>query len=549
VTLTYSPLNQTATGSTPPPFNTDAGTLVIESDAVSSPDFVDLTGTVTPVAVAVPSTTAPLVSYTISQGSLSFSATRGGEISPPQTIQLSNTGNTTLHIKNLLITPDFSVSGACPVLIPGASCPLTIAFTPQASSSQLTTPVISTLQILSDSSTSLDFVSLLGMATPSTLGLSPASLDFGNVLVGSSATLPIRVNNGSSLPAIFRSITTTGDYALAGDCPSPGAQLAPSAGCTLQVTFKPSQPGPRTGTVSIATSVTTLALTANLTGTGTQSHLQANPSSLSFGDTLLGASTSLTLSLTNNGTAPVSGISLGTLSDYAITKPCSVTALAPGATCTITLTFTPKAAGARPGSLTVTSSDPGSPMTVSLSGNGTLSPAFTLSVDGGTTSSVTVKSGQPAGYHLSLTPQNGFTGAVVLNCTPIQAGQYASCSLLPSSIALNGAAQSSAATLNTVTEETTAQIRNGTTSFALCLLPFGLCLFRRARTTLALALITTAALFVSGCGSGGSLVINNADPSLRYTPPGTYQYKVTATSTTGTPLSRTVTLNLTVTAQ
>ena len=496
----------------------------------------------------MPSTTAPLVSYTISQGSLSFSATRGGEISPPQTIQLSNTGNTTVHIKNLLTTPDFSVSGTCPVLIPGASCPLTIAFTPQASSSQLTTPVISALQILSDSSTSLDFVSLLGMAAPSTLGLSPASLDFGNVLVGSSATLPIRVNNGSSLPAIFRSITPTGDYSLSDDCPSPGAQLAPSAGCTLQVTFKPSQPGPRTGTVSIATSITTLALTANLTGTGTQSHLQANPSSLSFGDTLLGASTSLTLSLTNNGTAPVSGLSLSTLSDFAITKPCAVTTLAPGAACTITLTFTPKAAGARPGGLTAISSDPGSPMTVSLSGNGTLSPAVTLSVDGGTTSSVTVKSGQPAGYHLSLTPQNGFTGSVVLNCTPVQAGQYASCSLLPSSIALNGAAQSSAATLNTVTEETTAQIRNGTTSFALCFLPFGLCLFRRGRATLALALITTAALFASGCGSGGSLVINNADPSLRYTPPGTYQYKVTATSTTGTPLSRTVTLNLTVTA-
>jgi hypothetical protein len=43
--------------------------------------------------------------------------------------------------------------------------------------------------------------------------------------------------------------------------------------------------------------------------------------------------------------------------------------------------------------------------------------------------------------------------------------------------------------------------------------------------------------------------VNNGDPNLRYTPPGTYQYQVTASSTTGVQLSETVSLNLTVTAQ
>jgi hypothetical protein len=40
----------------------------------------------------------------------------------------------------------------------------------------------------------------------------------------------------------------------------------------------------------------------------------------------------------------------------------------------------------------------------------------------------------------------------------------------------------------------------------------------------------------------------NADPSLRHTPPETYQYQVTASSTSGVQLSQIVTLNLTVTA-
>jgi trimeric autotransporter adhesin len=72
---------------------------------------------------------------------------------------------------------------------------------------------------------------------------------------------------------------------------------------------------------------------------------------------------------------------------------------------------------------------------------------------------------------------------------------------------------------------------------------------RRTRGLLAIAIFATTTLFLAGCGSGGSLTVNNGDPNLRYTPPGTYQYQVTASSTAGVQLSQTVTLNLTVTAQ
>jgi len=126
----------------------------------------------------------------------------------------------------------------------------------------------------------------------------------------------------------------------------------------------------------------------------------------------------------------------------------------------VEVVFTPTSAGTRPGSLTVTSSDPSSPITVSLTGTALAPGAFTLTANGGSTASTTVTSGWPAGYNLSLTPQNGYTGAIILNCTPINPGQYASCSLLPSSITLNGnAAQASVATLNTVTSVATSQNR------------------------------------------------------------------------------------------
>jgi hypothetical protein len=50
-----------------------------------------------------------------------------------------------------------------------------------------------------------------------------------------------------------------------------------------------------------------------------------------------------------------------------------------------------------------------------------------------------------------------------------------------------------------------------------------------------------------GCGSGGTLPSTNTN--LRYTPPGTYQYQITANSTNNPNLTQTVTLNLVVTAQ
>lgn len=549
VTLTYAPINQIAAGSSSAPFNTDGGTLVIESDAVSSPDFVNLTGTVTPMTVAAPSNTAPLRAYTVSQSSLTFAATAGGNVSAAQTVTLSNTGTATIHVSGTTTTPDFTVSGSCATLVPGASCPLTVTFTPQASSSQTLTQVASALEITSDASSSLDFISLFGTAMPPTLSLSPVLLDFGSVLVGGSSTLPIQVTNGSYSPAVFHGITSSGDYGVAGDCPAAGAPLASSASCTLQVTFKPTQSGTRTGTVSVATSLTTLALTANLTGVGMQSHLQVTPSSVSFGSAVLGTSTSLTVSLMNTGTALVSQLAFVTTGDYTVTKPCGVTALAPGVGCTLTVSFAPSAIGERSGKLTITSSDASSPLTLPLTGEGTPAGAFTLTVDGGTASTVKVVSGKPASYHLALTSQYGYKGAVILNCTPIHAGQYAACSLLPSSLnVVDGSVQASVATLNTVTETTTSQMqRSDSGGLAVCLLPLGLLFFRRGRGAVAIVLLSMGTLFASGCGSGGKVIFG--DPSLRYTPAGNYQYQVTATSSTGTPLSQAVILNLTVTAQ
>ena len=522
VTLAYSPLNQVATGSPASPPTADTGTLVIESDALSGPDFIDLTGTAAPISVATPANTAPLVSYTASQNSLTFATTQVGNAAQPQTITLANTGTIPIHITALQTTSDFTFQSNCSTILPSASCILIVTFTPQPTADTSVTTRISALEITSDASSALDFISLLGGATPSPLTISPIALDFGDVQVGSSSTLPLQITNTSATAATFNTLTTTGDFTATGTCPASGSPLAPATSCTEQITFTPTTLGTRTGAVSVATSLSTLPINATLTGVGIQSHLQITPSALNFGSIAIGASANLTVTLTNTGTARVDHLTFTISGDYALTVPCTFTTLAPNDTCTATLTFTPTNLGPRPGNITITSSDASSSALIPLTGTGVPNGSFLLTVNNGPFASATVSSEHPATYNLQLTPQNNYIGDVVLNCTPVTPGQYATCSLLPSSITLNGAPQNAIATINTITATSNATARNfhpGLNKTLLCLLPASFLFFwnilRKKKTQLTRSLLwtlllTATTLWPSGCGGGGDP--NSAPP-------------------------------------
>ncbi len=548
VTVTYTPSNQ-GSGTAASVSTSDSGTLTIESDAASSPNILSLTGQAGPAA-ASSNSSGTLATYTLSQGSLTFASTMVGDASPAQTITLTNTGSVALQVVATTAPADFTTQNTCASVLPAATCTITVTSTPQIAGTH-----IASLEIASGSATSLEFVSLLSGATPPALTLSPASLNFGSVVVGSSATLPVQVTNTTAAPVTFSSISASGDFTAGGSCPAPGSNLAANSSCTVQVTFTPIAAGTRSGALSISTSASTLPLNAPLAGVGTQSQLVITPSALAFGSIAVGASANISLTLQNNGSATVSNLALTITGDYAITIPCALASLAPGISCTAQVTFTPGATGPRPGTLTVTSSDPSSPAHVPLTGTGVQGGgSFTLSVDGGSSSAITVPSGAPATYHLTLTPIGGYTGSVALTCAPIVPGPYASCSLLPASVQLAGTPQLALATINTVTSI------NGNAALAsppgrplaapfLCLLAPGMFVLwrgrrnlRRHRPLLLAMLLASLSLSISGCGGG-------ANPNLRYTPPGSYQYQVTATSTNGVQTTQTVTLNLVVTAR
>ncbi len=112
-----------------------------------------------------------------------------------------------------------------------------------------------------------------------------------------------------------------------------------------------------------------LAPSSLLAGTVT-----VKPSSLSFGNQVQKTSSATKLvRLTNGLTTPLTITSISSnLADYAQTNTCplSPATLGAGASCTISVTFTPSALGSRVATLSVTDNASNSPQKVSLSGTG-----------------------------------------------------------------------------------------------------------------------------------------------------------------------------------
>jgi hypothetical protein len=197
------------------------------------------------------------------------------------------------------------------------------------------------------------------------------------------------------------------------------------------------------------------------------------------------------------------------------------------------------------GTLTIGSSDPNAPAVIALSGTGVNAGTFALTVSGGSSATLNVASGQPATFPLTVTPLNGYAGSVALTCTPITAGKYASCSLLSPLVALSSGTQNTTVTISTVS----AAVSRSNGGFAwLLLTPLILLQRKRLRRSWMMLVLLCLCVGVVACGKSvapttgpsgtGSTVVD--------TPAGTYQYQVTASSTSGTQISSTVTLNLIV---
>ncbi len=210
------------------------------------------------------------------------------------------------------------------------------------------------------------------------IAVAPSSLDFGKMDPNTTKPLPVTVKNTGGQPlkwnvAVQPVGTTWLKVDKNHDTVQPGGQQA------IKVTAdtKNLTAGQKYDAILIFTSNGgDKQVSAKLTVTVPPSApaVSLSPTSLSFGDQQVGTtSAEKTVTLTNSGTASltINSIDIGGTNkgDFAQTRLIP-NSLAPGASCTIGVTFTPSDTGSRDASLTISDNASDSPQSVTLSGSG-----------------------------------------------------------------------------------------------------------------------------------------------------------------------------------
>jgi hypothetical protein len=105
-----------------------------------------------------------------------------------------------------------------------------------------------------------------GSAPAPSATLSPTSLTFGaQGLQTASTPRPVSLTNGGAAALSLSSIVATGDFSQTNNC---GGSLAAGSSCTVNVTFTPTAPGARSGSITISDNAANSPQTVALSGTG-----------------------------------------------------------------------------------------------------------------------------------------------------------------------------------------------------------------------------------------------------------------------------------------
>jgi hypothetical protein len=197
-----------------------------------------------------------------------------------------------------------------------------------------------------------------------------ASIAFGNVAVGQTATKNLTVTNTGASHSLVVSSATTSDpaeFALSGTgtCGAIPIAVAPKKKCTLGVKFAPNAAGAHSATLTLTDNAATSPQHSSLSGTGIAG-LTTSKASLVFGSVSRNS-----FKVTNHQTRAVTlseSLSGTDANAFSIGGGTCTATLSAKTSCTMTVTFKPGVTGAASARLTLYDSpDPMSPYTLELS--------------------------------------------------------------------------------------------------------------------------------------------------------------------------------------
>jgi hypothetical protein len=488
----------------------------------------------------------------LNPASLSFPPTPEGQLSPAQTVTITNSGGLLLTSISISASAQFQESNTCGTqLAAGAVCIIRAIFAPTQ-----TGTVSGTLTIGDILRSQPQTVSLSGMGlAPPALNVNPTSLTFTNQQPGvpsTPQTVTVSNTGGSPMANVGFSIVgaAASSYSIAAT--TCGALLASGSSCAVQIVFTPSATGAIAATLAVSSSTFGVApASVPLNGSGIlASGLATNPAQIVFPVVAAGqSSTAQPVTVTNSSGYAISTVSLAAAAPFSVTQNTCTGGLAAGANCTASVVFQPSAGGSATGALTVTSSTVATPATVPLSGTGF---DFAVSITGPV--SQTVASGQQASFTMIVAPV-GSGGTFAFSCGTLPTN--ALCLFNPATQTLNAGVQGnvlveistgngSAARLEkpnlakpNLVGPNFATPNSGGPAFpralplACGLLLVSVAVFKRRKLFLLVVLAAILATGVSSCtssggGTGGGGSGGNGGGSK--TPPGTYTIPVSVTS-------------------
>ena len=251
-----------------------SATLSFQNNAPDSPQSIALTGTGSP-----PRTPA----VQLGPVSLDLGSQAIGTSSPYQMVTLTNIGDAPLSIAVIGLGGsdplDFAFNaggdGGCfsATLAAGASCTVDVAFQPTTVGARA-----ATLLFHDDAPDSPQSIPLTGLGTPPptpVARITPAGLDFGNLVVGStSSAQTVHLSNTGDGPLTVADVELGGtdpfDFAFNANVDDGcfGATLAPGASCEVDVFFQPTTLGSRSATLNFSGNASGSPHSVSLTGTG-----------------------------------------------------------------------------------------------------------------------------------------------------------------------------------------------------------------------------------------------------------------------------------------
>jgi Abnormal spindle-like microcephaly-assoc'd, ASPM-SPD-2-Hydin len=215
--------------------------------------------------------------------------------------------------------------------------------------------------------------------TSADVSVTPSPLKFGNVVVGTSDSQTMTVTNTSKVDLTITSVAVSGKGFSSSGIPTP---LTLGAGETadFMTSFMPASAGTVSGSISIKSSVATLAVRLSGQGVASAAQISPSPSAVSFGNVTVGVPVSQPVVLTNTGNVnlEISSVSASGIG-FAAGGGSGVT-LTPDQSVTVTVTFDPRASGPVTGGLNIASNATNSP-NIHLSGAGVTESSVKHSVD------------------------------------------------------------------------------------------------------------------------------------------------------------------------